>query len=224
MQGIDKRDLAIVSLSILLVLTVFEVAFYSGIHSLNLRVYNYCYNSINMKLMSLISFTAGGGLILAVSVMLIIDVYRDKRLSRTSIGVISSLIVSMIIVFILKITLQIPRPSSGVSNPENIIGLILNVDHYSFPSGHVARAASVASYLSLKTKRKGIIPLLYSWVVLVMISRLVLGVHWLTDVIASIFVGLFSASLVYDLEDSLVSGWERLCRILARSPGPEQGI
>ncbi|MCE4626234.1 MAG: hypothetical protein F7B78_01080 [Desulfurococcales archaeon] len=110
---IDKRGIAMVSLIVLLVLTGFEVVFYSDIRSLNQRAYDYFYNSINVELMSLISFTAGGGLVIAVIGLLATDLYRYRRLTMVSVGVISSLALSMIIVFTPKITLQVPRPSGG---------------------------------------------------------------------------------------------------------------
>ncbi len=72
-------------------------------------------------------------------------------------------------------------------------------------------------YLGSRVDRRSITALLYLWVALVMISRLVLGVHWITDVIASIFVGLFSASITIDLEDRLVNCYERLHKTITRA-------
>ena len=66
---------------------------------------------------------------------------------------------------------------------------------YSFPSGHAQNVGTMALVLNEKygTLRKWIRPLLITTVVLVMIARIYLGQHYLTDVIA----GLAVSVLVY---------------------------
>ncbi|MEI7896684.1 MAG: phosphatase PAP2 family protein [bacterium] len=59
----------------------------------------------------------------------------------------------------------------------------------SFPSGHTVEAFAVAAaMLALFSRRKIIIPL-YAWAMLVAYSRMALGVHYPSDVLAGILIG-----------------------------------
>ncbi len=67
----------------------------------------------------------------------------------------------------------------------------------SFPSGHTLSTAAFATALTICTaqiwpkSRYLALPLAVAWVALMGLSRLVLGVHWPTDVLAAICVGVF---------------------------------
>lgn len=78
----------------------------------------------------------------------------------------------------------------------------------SFPSGHTLSTAAFATALSLCTvrlwpkSRYAAATLAAVWIFLVGLSRLVLGVHWPTDVLAAICLGVFiplAISLALDL-------------------------
>jgi undecaprenyl-diphosphatase len=70
-------------------------------------------------------------------------------------------------------------------------------DFGSFPSGHVANAATIAVTLGI------IVPRVWVWVVgaiytlLMAISRTYLGAHWITDTIGGALVGAGAALLVW---------------------------
>lgn len=72
----------------------------------------------------------------------------------------------------------------------------------SFPSGHTLSAAAVATAACLIVARMRpqwrawCVPLAFAWVVTVAMSRLVLGVHWPTDVIAAACAGVLVAAAV----------------------------
>lgn len=67
----------------------------------------------------------------------------------------------------------------------------------SFPSGHTLSTAAFATALTLiaariwPSSRRIALPLAVLWISLMGMSRLVLGVHWPTDVLAAICVGVF---------------------------------
>jgi undecaprenyl-diphosphatase len=61
----------------------------------------------------------------------------------------------------------------------------------SFPSGHTLEAFAMAAALSLLYPRKKIIIPVYAWAILVAYSRMALGVHYPSDVLAGIVIGTF---------------------------------
>jgi undecaprenyl-diphosphatase len=81
---------------------------------------------------------------------------------------------------------------------------ILFISTYSFPSGHatMATAMAMAVYFILSQRvhrvsvRVCLLTVCIGWIVLISFSRVYLDVHWLSDVIAGIGVGLFWVSFV----------------------------
>ena len=77
----------------------------------------------------------------------------------------------------------------------------------SFPSGHTLSTATLATALVLvvarlrPNARYAALLLAILWIGLVGVSRLMLGVHWPTDVLAAICVGVFTALAVSQLLD-----------------------
>ena len=77
----------------------------------------------------------------------------------------------------------------------------------SFPSGHTLSTAAFATALTLiasriwPQSRRVALPLAILWVSLMGLSRMVLGVHWPTDVLAAICLGVFIALAVSILLD-----------------------
>ena len=75
----------------------------------------------------------------------------------------------------------------------------------SFPSGHTLSTATFATALVLcvarlrPSSRYAALLLAVLWIGLVGLSRLVLGVHWPTDVLAAICVGVFTALAISQL-------------------------
>ena len=87
----------------------------------------------------------------------------------------------------LKYGLQIPRP------PNQVYGL----GSYSFPSGHTLRAVVMFGFLAViiaRSMRENWRWLPYSlaglMIILVALARLYLGVHWLSDILGSITLGI----------------------------------
>ncbi|MBL8158718.1 phosphatase PAP2 family protein [bacterium] len=92
-------------------------------------------------------------------------------------------------VWALKIFFALPRPSDPIA--------LMTIDSFSFPSGHAAAAATLYGFLlwmmlgtgttdRVRTLAAGIF---FMIIVLVGFSRMYLGVHYLSDVIAGYVIG-----------------------------------
>jgi membrane-associated phospholipid phosphatase len=93
-----------------------------------------------------------------------------------------------VVAFITKLTTDISRPfvvlgfDPFVPQPD---------PHGSFPSWHLAVFTAFACTLAQRYRKLGI--LLVSLIPLVAIGRIAIGVHWLTDVCAGVFIGCIAA-------------------------------
>ena len=89
---------------------------------------------------------------------------------------------------ILKQKIRRDRPFEVISGVHQRIS---PSDQFSFPSGHTAAAFVIATLIG------HFLPALqvpvYSWALLVGISRIYLGVHYPTDILAGLVIGVFSA-------------------------------
>jgi len=96
----------------------------------------------------------------------------------------------------LKIFIARPRPE----------GLIIMESEasYSYPSAHTTLISSLACFGWLKKKlSRKLEALLVIAVIFVAVSRLYLGVHFITDVIAGIVLGIFIGWVVYKAEEKI---------------------
>ena len=90
--------------------------------------------------------------------------------------------------FVLKNSLKRNRPEVALKNFRSII---TPSDEFSFPSGHTSAAFMVATLLGYYFPPL-IIPL-YFWAALVALSRVVLGVHFPTDILVGVILGISTA-------------------------------
>lgn len=103
-----------------------------------------------------------------------------------------SMIGATIIDFVTKVLIMRPRP----------IGGLLTVNTYSFPSGHAFLAvvffgALILSYTKHLSWKKTFVSLCVFSAFMVAISRIYLGVHWVSDVLAGVSLGIFWLTFVY---------------------------
>ena len=103
-------------------------------------------------------------------------------------------------VHLFKELFQRPRPSH---NP--VINDLLHFVNdyrggsYGFISSHASNCFSVASFLAIIFRKKWFTLILISWAILVSYSRLYLGVHYLSDVIAGALWGVLLSVIFYRL-------------------------
>lgn len=114
---------------------------------------------------------------------------------------------------IVKAIVRYPRPFTVI---EGLTGKELEgATGYSFPSGHSTNAASLYSSVAVNFRKKGLSFICAAMIVLVGLSRLYLGVHWPTDVLCGIILGIcmtfglneFLTRLMSDTEKAVRIGW-----------------
>lgn len=93
---------------------------------------------------------------------------------------------------------QLLKNLFGRARPED---MLVMADFGSFPSGHVANAATVAAtlvlVLGLRRERWWLWMLGAAWIVAMALSRTYLGAHWVTDTLGGALVGVAVAVLVW---------------------------
>lgn len=123
---------------------------------------------------------------IAVSVVLLIP----KKTRTVGIAALLALLVNLLITNVtLKPLIARTRPYEVI---EGLKILIAAPHDYSFPSGHTSASFSAALvYLQMLPRRYGIAFVVLA--ALIAFSRLYVGVHYPTDVLGGLVVGIFSA-------------------------------
>lgn len=91
-----------------------------------------------------------------------------------------------VVVFAIKFLFKRQRPQGDWG------GIYRSTDPHSFPSGHAARAFMIAFLATLLTPL-WLALILWVWATLVAFSRVAMGVHYLSDIIAGAIVGIVVA-------------------------------
>jgi undecaprenyl-diphosphatase len=166
----------------------------------------------SLSLAKVVTHLGSPNLAIAVGVVAVAFLWRRCRASAFTLGVLVA--AALTVDTMLKVVVDRARPP----NPAVSTGL------GSFPSGHVIHAVIIFGLvpflLWILTNRPGVLRLgfvVFAVVVLLVAwSRVRLGAHWPSDVIASLFIG---ASLLLGAEQLLTSTWaaER-CAMLGHHP------
>ncbi|MGB3005687.1 MAG: phosphatase PAP2 family protein [Chitinophagaceae bacterium] len=118
---------------------------------------------------------------------------NNKILKQNALYLTESLVASQIISFSTKAIINRSRPSDY--DPSLIA--LKSTQSESFPSGHTSAAFSTATSMAIISPKWYVIVPAFSWASLVGYSRLYMGVHYPTDVLAGAIVGSGSAWLMY---------------------------
>lgn len=126
-------------------------------------------------------------------------VKKDSSSFRKTLTIASSLLVSSAITVALKYSVNRDRPY--VTYPE--IEKLSSGGSASFPSGHTSEAFSTATSLSLEYPKWYVIAPVMTWASAVGYSRMHLGVHYPSDVLAGAIIGSGSAFLCHWLNKKI---------------------
>jgi membrane-associated phospholipid phosphatase len=115
---------------------------------------------------------------------------KNKKKYIHSLEMLSTTIVSSILTTTLKLSIDRDRPF--VTYPDEIVKYTLGGSR-SFPSGHTSMCFATATAVSLLYPKWFVIIPMYTWASLVGYSRMYLGVHYPSDVLAGALLGSASA-------------------------------
>lgn len=164
-------------------------------HELSLR-WAICarYNSPYLflrKFVFALEFSGSGYLWLPYSIIMIARYYTTIRQAMRYILLFTGLMIDIAIVGTVKGLTRRQRP---VVNHDDVLSI--GPDKFSFPSGHTSRAVFLLFYFIETSFFESIpTPLIILWLSLVVASRVVLGRHYISDVLAGIVFGIFESSI-----------------------------
>ncbi|MFY7965799.1 MAG: phosphatase PAP2 family protein [Chitinophagaceae bacterium] len=117
---------------------------------------------------------------------------KDKKLQQQSYKVVGSLLINTAITQAMKYSINRQRPYDAyptIINPYTI------EKDASFPSGHTSTAFALATSMSIQYKKWYVVVPAFAWAGSVGYSRMYLGEHYPTDVLAGAAIGIGSAYL-----------------------------
>lgn len=120
---------------------------------------------------------------------------QDTDLKQKGIYLGESLVLVGFTTMALKYSIKRPRPHDTYPEIENIT----SGGGYSFPSGHTSLAFATATSLSIAFPKWYVVVPSYLWATSVGYSRMGLGVHYPSDVLAGAVLGSASAYFTYKL-------------------------
>lgn len=156
---------------------------------------NYVYQMVSKfisnnitEIMILISFFGSAEFLTALSLILIVALYKREKYSFYASMIVINILLSSLINICVKYIIHRNRP--------NILRLI-EIGGFSFPSGHTMAAMSFygflvyLSYKNYNVKVKYlIIGILSITILLIGLSRIYLGVHYASDVLGGLSLGM----------------------------------
>ncbi len=150
-------------------------------------------NSIKCKLLDRIMplVTHLGGAVSTITCCVLIIALGKGEVRMMGVKALAALAVSHVLVHLLKNRVCRLRPKDVLPN---INTFNVPLDYYSFPSGHTTAVFSIATALALS------IPLLaficFPIAMIVAITRLYLGVHYPSDVLAGMTVAILTTHFI----------------------------
>ncbi len=154
------------------------------------------FHPVIIDLFKLITLTGDGGCLwLALSLILFLKGERKKALFLLLTLGLTSLVVNQ------GIKLIVLRDRPFIADP-TLIPRIAPPTSTSFPSGHSATSMCCAFYLFL-TDKNWFGKVSFVWGILICLSRLILLVHYPTDVMCGALIGMMIGFLMFKIKDKV---------------------
>ena len=183
----DKRIISIIILLILLIIIIINII-NNNILNIDLKIYNFIakyINNYNTNIFKIIRFL-GSTLFMIIITILFFIILKGREGKIVVITMLGSTLINNII----KLIIARPRP--------NINPLVVE-NSYSFPSGHTMAITTLIGILYIlkikpwmKKGRKGRYIAYGIWLIplLVMLSRIYLGVHYFSDCLGGFIISI----------------------------------
>ncbi|RZC63821.1 hypothetical protein C5167_025580 [Papaver somniferum] len=172
---------------------------------LSLQIHTLC-TPIPRSILKALEFSGDGRVWIPIPIAFLLyplSKNSNYNLQSIFIGLLVGFITDLIFVGFFKYTIRRPRPvyNKGMK-------LAVSVDHWSFPSGHSSRVWFISFYLYLSSAAASIgsdggkfvnlfVLIFCLWSAATSISRVLLGRHFVFDVIAGTALGIVNALLVF---------------------------
>lgn len=140
----------------------------------------------------------GDGFFLVPIIAILLLIYNRKEFKNNLLFFVSILLLSGIVVQVLKAIFNRPRPLKEFSDTNIHVKVLLSpLYEKSFPSGHSQAIFVAATYLLKKIKKYSSLILLVA--ILVGLSRVYIGAHFVSDVIGGAIIGIVITQLFFKL-------------------------
>lgn len=135
-------------------------------------------------------------IVFPVSILAAGDYYNDPSSIKNAYFIGSSILATTLLTTTLKYSIKRQRPF--VEN--SFITKKCNVGPLSFPSGHTSTAFATATALSLAYPKWYVIGPSFLWASSVAYSRMYLGVHYPTDVLGGMLIGIGVSCILWEVD------------------------
>lgn len=186
--GIKNIKWIILFFLLIITLMIVEDVFEDEIMKLDTIGYNLISNIINPSItpIAIVITSIGGAIVIAA---LAIDVLILVKNRKISFSIILNLVIATILNIILKNIVQRPRPDEY---------RLITETGYSFPSGHSMVSMAFYGYFIyltfkyLKNKKLKVLLIIFLSILIILIgiTRIYLGVHYTSDVIAGFLISI----------------------------------
>ena len=134
-------------------------------------------------------------LIVAFLPLAVFCIVQGKEGKHAVYEAVWALLIALLATSLLASYVQRPRPFNATPDPAApIVRLIPPPYNTSFPSGHTASACAMAAALLYVNRRVGFVAVAVA--ALVALGRIVVGVHYPTDILGGLIIGIAAFAIV----------------------------